>query len=145
MKAGLNWWFKVTCVSCCCLFQACESTQLEFMSQQCSATDQQPLSVSPDSSSVYTWISAVGYSSGAPVHIFPFSLSFVVFSVLMFLSPFQVMLSVNWRVVHVAGLHGESWISVHRWDAVWSCSYCTTWFHFCLSGWKVPGNARHKM
>ncbi|XP_016360714.1 A disintegrin and metalloproteinase with thrombospondin motifs 13-like [Sinocyclocheilus anshuiensis] len=44
--------------------QPCESTQLEFMSQQCSATDQQPLSVSPDSSSVYTWIPAVGYSSG---------------------------------------------------------------------------------
>uniref|UniRef100_A0A8C2KXQ6 Uncharacterized protein n=1 Tax=Cyprinus carpio TaxID=7962 RepID=A0A8C2KXQ6_CYPCA len=41
-----------------------ESTQLEFMSQQCSASDQQPLSVSPDSSSVYTWIPAVGYSSG---------------------------------------------------------------------------------
>uniref|UniRef100_A0A8C1W3P4 Uncharacterized protein n=1 Tax=Cyprinus carpio TaxID=7962 RepID=A0A8C1W3P4_CYPCA len=41
-----------------------ESTQLEFMSQQCSATDQKLLSVSPDSSSVYTWIPAVGYSSG---------------------------------------------------------------------------------
>ncbi|XP_016345719.1 A disintegrin and metalloproteinase with thrombospondin motifs 13 isoform X1 [Sinocyclocheilus anshuiensis] len=47
-----------------CNRQSCESTQLEFMSQQCSATDQQPLSVSPDSSSVYTWIPAVGYSSG---------------------------------------------------------------------------------
>ncbi|XP_016401804.1 A disintegrin and metalloproteinase with thrombospondin motifs 13-like [Sinocyclocheilus rhinocerous] len=34
------------------------------MSQQCSATDQQSLSVSPDSSSVYTWIPAVGHSSG---------------------------------------------------------------------------------
>ncbi|RXN20171.1 A disintegrin and metallo ase with thrombospondin motifs 13 [Labeo rohita] len=47
-----------------CNQQPCESTQLEFMSQQCSATDQQPLSVSPDSGSVYTWIPAVGYSSG---------------------------------------------------------------------------------
>uniref|UniRef100_A0A672KCX2 Peptidase M12B domain-containing protein n=1 Tax=Sinocyclocheilus grahami TaxID=75366 RepID=A0A672KCX2_SINGR len=47
-----------------CNRQSCESTQLEFMSQQCSATDQQPLSVSPESSSVYTWIPAVGYSSG---------------------------------------------------------------------------------
>uniref|UniRef100_A0A673MH45 Peptidase M12B domain-containing protein n=1 Tax=Sinocyclocheilus rhinocerous TaxID=307959 RepID=A0A673MH45_9TELE len=47
-----------------CNRQSCESTQLEFMSQQCSATDQQSLSVSPDSSSVYTWIPAVSYSSG---------------------------------------------------------------------------------
>uniref|UniRef100_A0A8C1F168 ADAM metallopeptidase with thrombospondin type 1 motif, 13 n=2 Tax=Cyprinus carpio TaxID=7962 RepID=A0A8C1F168_CYPCA len=47
-----------------CNRQSCESTQLEFMSQQCSATDQKLLSVSPDSSSVYTWIPAVGYSSG---------------------------------------------------------------------------------
>ncbi|XP_056102673.1 A disintegrin and metalloproteinase with thrombospondin motifs 13 isoform X2 [Rhinichthys klamathensis goyatoka] len=47
-----------------CNRQPCESTQLEFMSQQCSATDQQPLSVSTDSSSVYTWIPAVSYTSG---------------------------------------------------------------------------------
>ncbi|XP_051964853.1 A disintegrin and metalloproteinase with thrombospondin motifs 13 [Xyrauchen texanus] len=47
-----------------CNGQPCEKTQLEFMAQQCSATDQQPLSVSTDSSSVYTWIPAVSYSSG---------------------------------------------------------------------------------
>uniref|UniRef100_A0A671RAD2 ADAM metallopeptidase with thrombospondin type 1 motif, 13 n=1 Tax=Sinocyclocheilus anshuiensis TaxID=1608454 RepID=A0A671RAD2_9TELE len=63
-ECGPSQVIDLTCVSCCCLFQPCESTQLEFMSQQCSATDQQPLSVSPDSSSVYTWIPAVGYSSG---------------------------------------------------------------------------------
>lgn len=47
-----------------CNRQPCETTQLEFMAQQCSATDQQPLSVSVDSTSVYTWIPAVSYTSG---------------------------------------------------------------------------------
>ncbi|XP_065103608.1 A disintegrin and metalloproteinase with thrombospondin motifs 13 isoform X2 [Paramisgurnus dabryanus] len=47
-----------------CNRQPCKTTQLEFMSQQCSATDQQPLSVSVDSTSVYTWIPAIGYSTG---------------------------------------------------------------------------------
>lgn len=58
--------FMVTYLAYLCLLQPCESTQLEFMSQQCSATDQQPLSVSTDSRSVYTWIPAVSYTSGQP-------------------------------------------------------------------------------
>ncbi|XP_002663267.4 A disintegrin and metalloproteinase with thrombospondin motifs 13 [Danio rerio] len=47
-----------------CNLQLCDSTQLEFMARQCSATDQQPLSVSTDSKSMYTWIPAISYSSG---------------------------------------------------------------------------------
>ncbi|KAA0713727.1 A disintegrin and metalloproteinase with thrombospondin motifs 13 [Triplophysa tibetana] len=46
-----------------CNRQPCETTQLEFMAQQCSATDQKPLSVSVDFT-VYTWIPTVSYSSG---------------------------------------------------------------------------------
>ncbi|XP_062855351.1 A disintegrin and metalloproteinase with thrombospondin motifs 13 [Trichomycterus rosablanca] len=47
-----------------CHRQPCESNQLEFMAQQCSDTDHQPLLLSPDSSRIYSWIPAVGFSSG---------------------------------------------------------------------------------
>uniref|UniRef100_A0A8B9L9M8 ADAM metallopeptidase with thrombospondin type 1 motif, 13 n=1 Tax=Astyanax mexicanus TaxID=7994 RepID=A0A8B9L9M8_ASTMX len=47
-----------------CHRQSCESTQFEFMAQQCSDTDHQPLLVSPHSDTVYSWIPAVGFSSG---------------------------------------------------------------------------------
>ncbi|XP_076845174.1 A disintegrin and metalloproteinase with thrombospondin motifs 13 isoform X2 [Brachyhypopomus gauderio] len=47
-----------------CLRQPCETSQLRFMAQQCSDTDQQPLSVPPYSASVYTWIPAIGFVSG---------------------------------------------------------------------------------
>uniref|UniRef100_W5K1A9 ADAM metallopeptidase with thrombospondin type 1 motif, 13 n=1 Tax=Astyanax mexicanus TaxID=7994 RepID=W5K1A9_ASTMX len=42
-----------------------QSTQFEFMAQQCSDTDHQPLLVSPHSDTVYSWIPAVGFSSDA--------------------------------------------------------------------------------
>ncbi|TRY60195.1 hypothetical protein DNTS_003804, partial [Danionella cerebrum] len=47
-----------------CNRQPCATTQLEFVAHQCSATDQQPLRVSAESVLRYTWIPAVGYSSG---------------------------------------------------------------------------------
>ncbi|XP_026867111.2 A disintegrin and metalloproteinase with thrombospondin motifs 13 [Electrophorus electricus] len=47
-----------------CHRQSCKSNQLEFMAQQCSDTDHQSLSVSPYSASVYSWIPAIGFTSG---------------------------------------------------------------------------------
>uniref|UniRef100_A0A8C0X5E8 A disintegrin and metalloproteinase with thrombospondin motifs 13 n=1 Tax=Castor canadensis TaxID=51338 RepID=A0A8C0X5E8_CASCN len=47
-----------------CNTQACEKTQLEFMSEQCAQTDGQPLSLSPGSASFYRWSAAVQYSQG---------------------------------------------------------------------------------
>ncbi|XP_061527353.1 A disintegrin and metalloproteinase with thrombospondin motifs 13 [Phycodurus eques] len=47
-----------------CNQQACERTQLDFMAEQCSATDPKPLYLLPGQASFYTWIPAVGFSKG---------------------------------------------------------------------------------
>nr|XP_023422184.1 A disintegrin and metalloproteinase with thrombospondin motifs 13 [Cavia porcellus] len=47
-----------------CNTQACEKTQLEFMSEQCAQTDRQPLSLSLGGTSFYHWGAAVQYSQG---------------------------------------------------------------------------------
>ncbi|XP_069914782.1 A disintegrin and metalloproteinase with thrombospondin motifs 13 isoform X3 [Oryctolagus cuniculus] len=47
-----------------CNTQACEKTQLDFMSEQCAQTDSQPLRLSPDSASFYHWEAAARYSRG---------------------------------------------------------------------------------
>ncbi|XP_062398373.1 A disintegrin and metalloproteinase with thrombospondin motifs 13 isoform X2 [Sardina pilchardus] len=47
-----------------CHRQPCISTQLDFMAQQCSKTDPQPLSLSPGHSPRHTWVPAVGHVSG---------------------------------------------------------------------------------
>lgn len=59
--------------SCACSLpppgQACEKTQLDFMSEQCSRTDRKPLHLSPGHASFYRWGSAEQYSQGglAPI------------------------------------------------------------------------------
>ncbi|XP_027470232.1 A disintegrin and metalloproteinase with thrombospondin motifs 13 isoform X2 [Zalophus californianus] len=47
-----------------CNTQACEKTQLEFMSEQCSQTDRKPLHLSPGNASFYHWGSAEQYRQG---------------------------------------------------------------------------------
>ncbi|CAO2598164.1 A disintegrin and metalloproteinase with thrombospondin motifs 13 [Lemmus lemmus] len=47
-----------------CNTQACEKTQLEFMSEQCAQTDSQPLHLPQGSASFYHWDAAVPYSQG---------------------------------------------------------------------------------
>ncbi|XP_077417483.1 A disintegrin and metalloproteinase with thrombospondin motifs 13 isoform X3 [Vanacampus margaritifer] len=47
-----------------CNQQPCERTQLDFLAEQCSKTDLQPLYLHPDQASFYTWIPAVGFSQG---------------------------------------------------------------------------------
>ncbi|XP_053060373.1 A disintegrin and metalloproteinase with thrombospondin motifs 13 isoform X6 [Acinonyx jubatus] len=47
-----------------CNTQACEKTQLDFMSEQCSWTDRKPLHLSPGNTSFYRWGSAEQYSQG---------------------------------------------------------------------------------
>ncbi|XP_023098731.2 A disintegrin and metalloproteinase with thrombospondin motifs 13 isoform X5 [Felis catus] len=47
-----------------CNTQACEKTQLDFMSEQCSRTDGKPLHLSPGHASFYRWGSAEQYSQG---------------------------------------------------------------------------------
>uniref|UniRef100_A0A8D3ED33 Uncharacterized protein n=1 Tax=Scophthalmus maximus TaxID=52904 RepID=A0A8D3ED33_SCOMX len=47
-----------------CHQQPCERTQLDFMAEQCSQTDLQPLYLLPDTASFYTWIPAVGFAEG---------------------------------------------------------------------------------
>ncbi|KAM6184008.1 A disintegrin and metalloproteinase with thrombospondin motifs 13 [Erethizon dorsatum] len=47
-----------------CNTQACEKTQLEFMSEQCAQTDGQPLPLSLGGASFYHWGAAVQYSQG---------------------------------------------------------------------------------
>ncbi|XP_069438153.1 A disintegrin and metalloproteinase with thrombospondin motifs 13 isoform X12 [Ovis canadensis] len=48
-----------------CNTQACETTQLEFMSEQCAQTDGEPLHLSPGgSTSFYRWGTAEQYSKG---------------------------------------------------------------------------------
>uniref|UniRef100_A0A8P0T221 ADAM metallopeptidase with thrombospondin type 1 motif 13 n=1 Tax=Canis lupus familiaris TaxID=9615 RepID=A0A8P0T221_CANLF len=47
-----------------CNTQACEKTQLEFMSEQCSQTDRKPLYLTPGNASFYRWGSAEQYSQG---------------------------------------------------------------------------------
>ncbi|XP_066111896.1 A disintegrin and metalloproteinase with thrombospondin motifs 13 isoform X1 [Saccopteryx bilineata] len=47
-----------------CNTQACEKTQLEFMSEQCAETDGQPLLLSPGNISLYRWGPAVPYGQG---------------------------------------------------------------------------------
>ncbi|XP_069871106.1 A disintegrin and metalloproteinase with thrombospondin motifs 13 isoform X2 [Dipodomys merriami] len=47
-----------------CNTQACEKTQLEFMSEQCAQTNNRPLNLSRDSSSFYHWGAAAQYSQG---------------------------------------------------------------------------------
>ncbi|XP_041956256.1 A disintegrin and metalloproteinase with thrombospondin motifs 13 isoform X4 [Alosa sapidissima] len=47
-----------------CHRQPCVSTQLDFMAQQCSKTNPQPLSLSPGHAPRYTWAPAVGHVSG---------------------------------------------------------------------------------
>lgn len=44
--------------------QACEKTQLDFMSEQCAQTDRQPLQLSQGTASFYHWDAAVQYSQG---------------------------------------------------------------------------------
>lgn len=52
------------CLSSAPSGQACEKTQLEFMSEQCAQTDGKPLHLSPGNSSFYQWGAAVQYSQG---------------------------------------------------------------------------------
>uniref|UniRef100_A0A096LWX1 ADAM metallopeptidase with thrombospondin type 1 motif, 13 n=1 Tax=Poecilia formosa TaxID=48698 RepID=A0A096LWX1_POEFO len=42
----------------------CERTQLDFMAEQCSQTDPQPLYLLPNTASFYKWIPAVGFVKG---------------------------------------------------------------------------------
>ncbi|KAI4577910.1 hypothetical protein MJT46_019441, partial [Ovis ammon polii x Ovis aries] len=53
------------CPSSASSIQACETTQLEFMSEQCAQTDGEPLHLSPGgSTSFYRWGTAEQYSKG---------------------------------------------------------------------------------
>ncbi|XP_075041887.1 A disintegrin and metalloproteinase with thrombospondin motifs 13 isoform X2 [Mixophyes fleayi] len=47
-----------------CNVQACATTQLDFMSHQCSATDDKPLFISQGESSFYRWTAAAGFAHG---------------------------------------------------------------------------------
>ncbi|KAM8934321.1 A disintegrin and metalloproteinase with thrombospondin motifs 13 [Pelodytes ibericus] len=47
-----------------CNTQACETSQLDFMNEQCSATDTEPLHLTPGIPSFYKWTSAVGFAKG---------------------------------------------------------------------------------
>ncbi|XP_075762079.1 A disintegrin and metalloproteinase with thrombospondin motifs 13 isoform X1 [Pelodiscus sinensis] len=47
-----------------CNTQACLTTQLEFMAEQCAATNVNPLYLLPDVPSFYMWTSAAGYAKG---------------------------------------------------------------------------------
>ncbi|XP_069841669.1 A disintegrin and metalloproteinase with thrombospondin motifs 13 isoform X2 [Dendropsophus ebraccatus] len=47
-----------------CNTQACNTTQLEFMTQQCSATDDKPLYLSQGQASYYRWTSVAGFAHG---------------------------------------------------------------------------------
>uniref|UniRef100_UPI003AAB22C6 A disintegrin and metalloproteinase with thrombospondin motifs 13 n=1 Tax=Centroberyx gerrardi TaxID=166262 RepID=UPI003AAB22C6 len=47
-----------------CHQQPCERTQLDFMAEQCSQTDSHPLYLLPNTASFYTWIPAVGFTTG---------------------------------------------------------------------------------
>lgn len=47
-----------------CHQQPCESTQLDFMAEQCSQTDLHPLYLQPHIASFYTWIPAIGFAQG---------------------------------------------------------------------------------
>ncbi|XP_028919038.1 A disintegrin and metalloproteinase with thrombospondin motifs 13 isoform X1 [Ornithorhynchus anatinus] len=47
-----------------CNTQACSKTQLDFMSEQCAATDLQPLHIPPGLPAFYRWTSAAQYSQG---------------------------------------------------------------------------------
>lgn len=46
------------------MLQPCHSTQLDFIAEQCSQTDPQPLYLQPNAASFYTWIPAVGFAKG---------------------------------------------------------------------------------
>ncbi|XP_048679219.2 A disintegrin and metalloproteinase with thrombospondin motifs 13 isoform X3 [Caretta caretta] len=47
-----------------CNTQACLSSQLEFMAEQCAATNVKPLYLIPEVPSFYKWTSATGYAKG---------------------------------------------------------------------------------
>ncbi|XP_061762864.1 A disintegrin and metalloproteinase with thrombospondin motifs 13 isoform X2 [Nerophis ophidion] len=47
-----------------CNLQPCQRTQLDFMAEQCSKTDLQPVYLHPGQASFYTWVPAVGFSQG---------------------------------------------------------------------------------
>uniref|UniRef100_A0A3B3QV97 ADAM metallopeptidase with thrombospondin type 1 motif 13 n=1 Tax=Paramormyrops kingsleyae TaxID=1676925 RepID=A0A3B3QV97_9TELE len=47
-----------------CNTQPCRGSQLDFMKEQCSMTDSQPLRLSPTSASLYHWVPAVGHVTG---------------------------------------------------------------------------------
>ncbi|KAM5331316.1 A disintegrin and metalloproteinase with thrombospondin motifs 13 isoform 2-T2 [Glossophaga mutica] len=47
-----------------CNTQACETTQLEFMAEQCAQTDRSPLHLSPGNASFYRWGPAFPHSRG---------------------------------------------------------------------------------
>uniref|UniRef100_A0A3P8WPU1 Uncharacterized protein n=1 Tax=Cynoglossus semilaevis TaxID=244447 RepID=A0A3P8WPU1_CYNSE len=47
-----------------CQQQSCDSTQLDFIAEQCSQTDPQPLHLQPATASFYTWVPAVGFAQG---------------------------------------------------------------------------------
>ncbi|XP_069039637.1 A disintegrin and metalloproteinase with thrombospondin motifs 13 isoform X2 [Lepisosteus oculatus] len=47
-----------------CNTQACEKSQLDFMAEQCSRTNSEPLRLKPTSASCHSWVPAVGFVSG---------------------------------------------------------------------------------
>ncbi|XP_068594579.1 A disintegrin and metalloproteinase with thrombospondin motifs 13 [Brachionichthys hirsutus] len=47
-----------------CHRQPCRNSQLDFMAEQCSRTDLDPLYLQPGAASFYTWIPAVGFARG---------------------------------------------------------------------------------
>lgn len=67
------------CTCRCCksflLLQPCERTQLDFMAEQCSQTNVQPLYLQPQVASYYTWIPAVGFSQGETTENTPLELT----------------------------------------------------------------------
>ena len=59
--------WPLLCPSSTSSIQACEKTQLEFMSEQCAQTDSEPLRLSPGGSATfYRWGTAEQYSEGGP-------------------------------------------------------------------------------
>ncbi|KAM3912063.1 A disintegrin and metalloproteinase with thrombospondin motifs 13 [Leptodactylus fuscus] len=47
-----------------CNIEACDTTQLKFMTEQCSATDDKPLFLSQGQASYYHWTSVAGFAHG---------------------------------------------------------------------------------
>ncbi len=119
------------------MLQPCERTQLDFMAEQCSQTNLQPLYLLPNTASFYTWIPAVGFTQGGTEGEVLFSVRKATKLTLLVIfrgRAVPIHVPVRW-----GRLHREPRLSVCGRNSLWVRPLASLWPHSCLSEREMSG------